>query len=59
MLIKTRREANGTYSYRLEGLWTPTEAVTATGARYQGQRMARWVTGFRTRLAGQPRIWGD
>lgn len=49
MNVKTRKMANGTYAYVLDGVVTPTEAVTAHGARYQGQQMARWTAGFASR----------
>ncbi|MFG3405604.1 hypothetical protein [Streptomyces sp. NPDC048142] len=49
MKVTTKRQANGTYSYILDGVTTPTEAVTPYGARVQGLQMAAWVAGFATR----------
>lgn len=44
--VTTRREANGTYTYILDGVETPTTATMAIGARVQGLRMAAWMEEF-------------
>jgi hypothetical protein len=47
--VTTKKQANGTYSYVLDGVETPTEAQTSYGARVQGLQMRAWVLGFQTR----------
>lgn len=53
--VTTKRQANGTYAYVLDGVVTPTEARSSVGARVQGLRMAAWVADFskRTRVGYQ------
>lgn len=49
MKLTTKREANGTYTYVLDGVETPTTATMAIGARIQGLRMAAWAEEFSKR----------
>ncbi len=48
--VRTRKAANGTYewTYTGAGEWFPTQAVTAHGARYQGQRFVKGMAAFTT-----------
>lgn len=47
MNVKTRKEANGTYSWFHGDEWIPTQAVTSHGARSQGIRFNVRMSGFK------------
>lgn len=48
--IRTKKLADGTYAWTITGAgeWFPTQAVTATGARYQGNRFKAGMIRFET-----------
>lgn len=56
MKLTTKRQANGTYSFIIDGTEETTEATTSYGARVQGLLMVAWLERFakRTRAGYQP-----